>query len=168
MRLSKIQKCILTNVVELSSEYTEYLTIALKGFSPRKYYFGSRRVLMYHCFGDKYICKDDSGKKYIDRKIKDACEVSLSRSLKTLEEYGLIIRVGLWEMHCREPKIIEWKVNGHTEKILGKPETKTIGGINRVIDSDFNIKTQGIFLTDKGIVVRDLLLKEFKINNEAN
>ena len=92
MRLSKLQKWILTNTIKEPYEEGKELTSWIEGFSPREYYWLSRRFIMDKYFGASYIREIKGGFwsngkplrwNYKPNKLK--AEVTLSRSLKTIK-----------------------------------------------------------------------------------
>lgn len=80
MRLSKLQKWILTNAYEIEFEAGKYFYSMVKGFEPKAYYVIEREQIL-HSYPWKI------------RQQYGSAEVVLTRSLRTMEKYGLIKRV---------------------------------------------------------------------------
>lgn len=177
MRLSKLQKWILANVKKLP--YDDFKQIQFNGFSPREYFFLSRRSIMDGFFSDFYTPKAfklgnttfksgriiSNGKplKPINKTKKRSAEVVLTRSLEAMEEHGLIIRIGSRKI----PLIGYYAVKANQECKTNEEALKEIKNLSRtelekitlcvVKVEDERVKTQGIFLTDRGIELRKKL-----------
>jgi DNA-binding MarR family transcriptional regulator len=84
-----------------------------------------------------------------------------------MEKHGLIIRVKLWHMPLRQAEIIFGVTHDKSDKEIGEAlkniDSKAeMGWFERATGP--NVKTQGIFLTDKGIEIRKLVLKELNLD----
>jgi hypothetical protein len=171
MRISKLQKWMLTNAREVPFDDAKSLTEGIEEFSPKAYFYLNRRAIMKGYFSDSYIAsfywqgRKMDGFDSIVKPKKASAEVVLSRSLKTLEEHGLIIRVRLLHMSLKEAEIMRGVMHGKSNEEIRKAienidSESECGWLERV--TDFRMVTQGIFLTDKGIEFRNRLLDENK------
>jgi len=190
MRVSKLQKWVLTSAIRKPNDNgAKFCMQAVKDFSPKEYYFLSRNYIMKEYFGVSYTIEKirigdsvfEAGSIYrdnkpwfpIDKVRKRKAEVVLTRSLETMEEHGLIIRVGVFRTCIAAIAGLKSVKENLTDEegvelikdFSSKGLTKDIALFMRVIDCEAigrTVKTKGIFLTDKGIEFRNKLLAENK------
>lgn len=154
MRLSKLQKWILTHAVEKPFEEGKAFTTMMEDFSPKAYYWIPRIAILYGYFDGRTL--------NFDRNRKRIAEVVLTRSLETLEKNGLIIRCTKFHMNFLKAMEINYAMRGKSEKefledSMDKDKKAELSSFVRIDGSE---NTKDIFLTDKGIEIRHLLLSK--------
>jgi hypothetical protein len=152
MRLSRLRKWILTRAVEKPFEEGKAFATMMADFSPKAYYWIPRTAIL-HGYLDRRILN-------LDRNKKRSAEVVLTRSLETLEKNDLIIRCTKFHMNFLKAMEMNYAMRGKSEKeiledSMDKDKKAELSSFVRI---EGNENTKDIFLTDKGIEIRHLLL----------
>jgi hypothetical protein len=158
MRLSKLQKWILIFVEKKPFEEAKALTMMVNDFSPKIYFWLHRSTIIQNYFDHSNILGSNPREKRI-------AEVVLTRSLETMEKNGLIVRVAMFRDNRFRFRALLGGMHGESEEEIREAvkdiDPKAEFSCYMRVDDGSN--TKGIFLTDKGIEVRQALIQKLKL-----